>query len=204
MLTRDSDMIISYKEEQEQFVANLTGTSIICIIVLLLNIVVYVFFAKLVYAGLQKTTASPVKRFLREHILLVLPTLLTMTVLSDLMHFSLAAMLCIITIKYWRTILTVKIHAINDIRRPHKLYLTEYKGIVVLMTCMSILAVDFRVFPRAYGKTETFGTSLMDIGVGFFLISTGVTSKHARGLGGGQEGLEEKGNDKKKVQLLND
>jgi glucosaminylphosphatidylinositol acyltransferase len=50
----------------------------------------------------------------------------------------------------------------------------------VLFTCISILAVDFTVFPREYAKTETFGISLMDVGVGTFIVSSAITSKFAR------------------------
>ena len=55
-------------------------------------------------------------------------------------------------------------------------------GANVFVTCVAILAVDFKVFPREYGKTETFGVSLMDAGVGSFIISSAVTSKYARGV----------------------
>lgn len=54
-------------------------------------------------------------------------------------------------------------------------------GFNVLLTCLSILAVDFPIFPRSSAKTETFGISLMDIGVGTFIVSSAVTSKFARG-----------------------
>ena len=39
-----------------------------------------------------------------------------------------------------------------------------------LLTCVTILAVDFNVFPRSNAKTENYGVSLMDLGVGFYIV----------------------------------
>jgi glucosaminylphosphatidylinositol acyltransferase len=68
----------------------------------------------------------------------------------------------------------------------------------MLLTCISILAIDFQVllfplnnfpfpslhlsqiFPRKFGKTEYYGVSLMDIGAGFFVICSALTSNYAR------------------------
>ncbi|CED82797.1 Uncharacterized membrane protein [Phaffia rhodozyma] len=69
----------------------------------------------------------------------------------------------------------VKIEAVEP-RSPTQSFLTVYRAHMMVITVLSILAVDFNIFPREFGKTELFGTSVMDVGVGSFVMSLGIIS----------------------------
>lgn len=58
-------------------------------------------------------------------------------------------------------------------------FLTNYRSSMLLVTSLCILAVDFRVFPRKYAKTLTYGYGLMDVGVGSYVFSAGVVHSRA-------------------------
>ena len=70
---------------------------------------------------------------------------------------------------------------LNTITVGKRLFMTHWRANIYTATAITILAVDFKIFPRRYCKAETFGTGLMDIGVGAFVMSNAMVSPEARG-----------------------
>lgn len=59
-------------------------------------------------------------------------------------------------------------------------YLSNLMSTLLLATSIAILAVDFPLFDRRFAKTEMYGWSLMDVGVGGFIAINGALSPEAR------------------------
>uniref|UniRef100_UPI00358DF950 phosphatidylinositol-glycan biosynthesis class W protein n=1 Tax=Myxine glutinosa TaxID=7769 RepID=UPI00358DF950 len=57
---------------------------------------------------------------------------------------------------------------------------TAFRSCTLLLTAICILAVDFRMFPRRFAKTEVHGTGLMDLGTGCFVLANALTAPEAR------------------------
>jgi phosphatidylinositol glycan class W len=62
----------------------------------------------------------------------------------------------------------------------HRTTVTIYRACLLFLTTIAILAVDFHVFPRRFGKTEIRGFGLMDLGAASFVVAAGMVSPRAK------------------------
>lgn len=58
--------------------------------------------------------------------------------------------------------------------------ITVFRVYINVLTSISILAVDFPQYPRRYAKTETYGTGIMDFGVGAFVFGNALVCPEVR------------------------
>ncbi|TVY87625.1 GPI-anchored wall transfer protein [Lachnellula willkommii] len=182
----EAAMAASYKALKEDFVSNLTGGEIGEI-----NYVTAVAPVALILWSALQTRQSFFKpytplSFAVDFLLNVCAILLAITLYSSspvILNILLLAPVAIICAlprpppsKKPKVPPTKTKDAEPENPLPKKPFLTIYRGAMLVVTCLAILAVDFRIFPRRFAKVENWGTSLMDVGVGSFVFSAGVVA----------------------------
>ncbi|CAM0879591.1 unnamed protein product [Alopecurus aequalis] len=117
-----------------------------------------------------------------DYITVVLPILLIFTVLAEWAYtcafFLVIMMSTYVIFKRSQSHLKARQHNLPSLRTD----ISSYRVSVVLVTCLSILAVDFKIFPRRYAKAETYGSGIMDLGVGSFVVANALVSRQARNI----------------------
>ncbi|KAF9044961.1 GPI-anchored wall transfer protein 1 [Panaeolus papilionaceus] len=179
---------MNYKDAKEAFVSGTTGSTITHI-----NLISLVALASVtLYATVQtRYRAQGHLDLVSSWTILVLPLLLSMTYAAFHPTYLVLLLLtpCVSLLRVPKPELGTPLPSSQPSspvvshftpRRFLKIAplpaLTTYRAHMMLMTVLAILAVDFPVFPRQLAKCETFGVSLMDLGVGSFVFSQGVVS----------------------------
>ncbi|KAH9015069.1 GWT1-domain-containing protein [Lactarius hengduanensis] len=176
-----------YKSSKESFVSGMTGSTVLHI-----NMISFVALSSIALHSSIRSRFPPPKsfQFLSEWILLVAPLLLSMTLFADRPGTLSTALLLPSALVYFLfpphesgtplpsggapsspTLLPAPRPTTTRLSA-----LSTYRAHMMLVTILAILAVDFPVFPRALAKCETYGVSLMDMGVGAFVFSQGIVS----------------------------
>ncbi|XP_069470808.1 phosphatidylinositol-glycan biosynthesis class W protein [Ambystoma mexicanum] len=187
---------MSGKLLKEAFVSNLNGTSL-TEISLGLSVPPLCVVGRgllLIFHHLQhgEPTWSWQYRLLLDFVLLVVPIILSCTLLSNVLFcvplFFLAVYaitLCAFYIKR-NNYVGVSIQEIIRVflqTEPENDFvpsITIFRVAINILTAVSILAVDFPLFPRRYAKTESYGTGVMDFGVGCYVFANALVSPEAR------------------------
>ncbi|KAB8527813.1 hypothetical protein FH972_025464 [Carpinus fangiana] len=175
-----------YKTEKEAFVSNLHGGTISEILVVTLVAPASVFLWSVLQARLNFFTpytplAGLVDFLLNGAAILFAVTLYSSNPIALNLALVLPAIGILLLVPSAKTTKQLKPPTAAQKRAswqtpalPIKPFVTTYRGCMLVITCVAILAVDFRVFPRRFGKVENWGTSLMDLGVGSFVFSAGL------------------------------
>jgi len=123
-----------------------------------------------------------------EFITVLFPPLLSLTIFADAPEYVNAVLAALVLVVI--LVIVSKKKGAKEMRRVWELRLSEddliesitnYRSSMLLVTAICILAVDFPIFPRKFGKTESFGYGLMDLGVGGFVFAAGLTAPEGRG-----------------------
>ncbi|XP_071952612.1 phosphatidylinositol-glycan biosynthesis class W protein-like [Antedon mediterranea] len=176
------------KEEKELFYSNLIGTSAVEVASLTLVGTLVVFLRSQLQPWLI-VTKPPTKKhscfvFVIDFLTMILPMVTCCTYGSDhIQHVLVLLLVAAITLHLIQPgDLKPSVHSylessVSSAKLP---FVSSLRLCVLFSTTISILAVDFHIFPRRFAKTETFGVSLMDGGVGMFIFINGLVSSEAR------------------------
>ncbi|KAM7398455.1 hypothetical protein PAMA_006388 [Pampus argenteus] len=188
---------MSQRDQKEAFVSNLNGTSLeevalgsflspLCLINRGIILILY-HQAK----GSLPLPLPLISHLLLDFSVLILPLVLSCTILSNILHqviFSLTCVTACVLCYIYRTNRhparhpqsTVSAFLQSHVQFDQVPFVTIFRVFVNVKTVISILAVDFSVFPRRYAKTETYGTGVMDIGVGAYVFANALVCPEAR------------------------
>ncbi|KAL5218953.1 hypothetical protein ABZP36_019637 [Zizania latifolia] len=187
----------THKLLKEQFVSNLTGSSLLEIAALSTIVPAVVVLRK--WSCGDNNRRDSVKKnddalpgykgfvhyfsaLALDYLTIVLPVLLIFTVLAEWTYacaLSLVTLISILTMfKRSQFHLKAGLNQLPLLRAD----ISSYRVSVVLVTCLCILAVDFKIFPRRYAKAEAYGYGIMDLGVGSFVVANALVSRQARNI----------------------
>ncbi|XP_072937169.1 uncharacterized protein [Epargyreus clarus] len=165
-----------YRRYHESFMENNHGSSLLHTFLCIFYTVQCTFKTSIV-----RRNKSEFLQYVYEYLFIVLPMIFVHTLVPSYM----GVFICIDTIflmyKLSKVLSKTQIQRAflcnNRFKSKIILSISCMRGLTYLITVFSILAVDFRCFPRYMAKTERFGYSFMDTGVGLFVLMSGLVHR---------------------------
>ena len=170
----------NYRHRKELFVSNLSGTTLYETGSIVINICASYFLCQIVKCSIPTLQSYSFVNFLWEHSILVIPMILVSTYFSSISTVFHGILWIIALLVYLNKPRVQMKNVHGDQTRFYSRILENFRGQILIVTCICILAVDFPAFPRRYAKTENYGYSGMDLGVGLFALAHGMVSSEAR------------------------
>ncbi|NXW64381.1 PIGW protein, partial [Eurystomus gularis] len=187
---------MSQKELKEAFISNFNGTSLLEISLALslapLCLLCRGLLLILYYLHYRKPLSSRKYSLLLDFLVLVSPLLFCCTVLSPIL-FLMPAIIAAFCAGIFAKIYSQRK---QETRAPFRQIvkdfqktsldpgyipaITVFRVYINVLTSISILAVDFPQYPRRYAKAETYGTGIMDLGVGAFIFGNALVCPEVR------------------------
>lgn len=171
-----------YRREQEEFILNHGGTTPREILLIILPNICAILLTSTVTALVGKYLHRNILTLI-EFLLIIIPCVLCCTILSEYTLELSATILTIAFVNYLLIALISKTDITMTIVEPMKQrrsFVTNFRALVNIITAVCILAVDFKIFPRRFAKTEIYGYGLMDTGVGLFIIANALVAPNTR------------------------
>ncbi|KAK7163898.1 hypothetical protein R3I94_002569 [Phoxinus phoxinus] len=181
-------------DEKVAFVSNLNGTSLTEVslgsFLAPLCFLSRGLFLILFHLGKGILPFSRAAHLLLDFTSLIMPLVLSCTALSDILHFVIVGLAIVDFAVLYLVYKNGKRGSFSNtmdkfvqsrVESNQVPFVTVFRVLVNVKTAISILAVDFSVFPRRYAKTETYGTGVMDFGVGAYVIANALVCPEARG-----------------------
>ena len=195
----DIDSSSSYKLRKEQFVFGLEGTTphellFICSTTFMGMFLYYLYCDSPQFAPNIPPRSVNVRQIAGEVVCFFIPMILCQTMWIypyGIIYMSIELLLSLLVLYQKICAHTSNTNRITSdevseestelsMQQLQRVTITIYRGCILVLTIISILGIDFHIYPRRFGKTEITGYSLMDLGAASFIIMAAISSSAKR------------------------